>query len=278
MKSLRDQVAVVTGAASGIGRGTSLELAKAGAHVVVADINESGLQEVKQEIERLGRKALPVHCDVSKKEELERLAKRAVTEMGQVDILYNNAGVAVGGAMKDMTLADWEWLVDINLWAPIRLTHYLLPHMIERGRGHIVTTASMAGIVGVSGLAAYCVTKFGMVGMSEALRGEVADNGIDVSVVCPGYVKTNIVRAARYKGASAAMIKEDGMPPLPSWYGYPVEKAAKDIVRGIREGKGYILIGPDAPILWQLKRLSPEIIFRINKYLFGRMRKEYEGR
>lgn len=214
MKDLRDQVAIVTGAASGIGKATSFELARKGAHLVLADINEKGLTETAREIERMGRKALPIQTDVSKKEDLDNLARRAVTEMGQVDILYNNAGVGAGGAMLDMPLADWEWQVDINYWGPVRLTHNLLPHFVERRRGHIVTTASMAGIIGVAGLAAYSSTKFAMVGFSEALRAEVADYGVDVSVVCPGYVKTNIVKVARYRGEGMQGMAGHG-PKLP---------------------------------------------------------------
>ncbi len=275
MKDLRNQVALVTGAASGIGKASSIEFARAGCNLVLADINEKGLEETARTIQSMGRKTITVLTDISKKEEVNNLAKRAVTEMGQVDVLYNNAGVASGGAMKDMPLADWEWQVDINFWGPIRLTHALLPHMIERRAGHIVTTASMAGIVGVAGLAAYSATKFGMVGFSEALRAEVAGYGVDVSVVCPGYVKTNIAQASRFRGEHGKEIKVVGEagPELPSWYGYPPEKAARDIVRGVRKRKGYILIGPDARPLWEIKRLSPELYFRINRWLFGQMQR-----
>jgi NAD(P)-dependent dehydrogenase (short-subunit alcohol dehydrogenase family) len=262
MKNLAGKVALVTGAAGGIGRGCALELAKAGAQLVLADIDENGLAAVENEVIALGTRALAVPTDVARPEAVERLAARAIEEMGRVDLLLNNAGVSVVAPAAKMTIDDWEWIVSINLWGPVRLIHALLPQMVARGSGHVVNVASMAGLVGAPGMSAYSLTKFGIVGYSEALRLEAAEHGIEVTVVCPGYVRTNLHRATRYRNEGFRRF----LDAPPRWYGVPVEAAAKRIVDGIRRREGIVTIGPERAG-WLLKRLSPEVAFRTSRWL-----------
>lgn len=272
MKSIHNKIALVTGAASGMGRATAMEMARKGAHLILVDINEKGLKEVAASIQRMESRAHIIVANLALKEEIARVAKTALEQEDHIDILYNNAGVALLEEIKDTTTEDWEWLVDINMWAPIRLTQALLPHMIERGTGHIVTTASVAGLMGAPMLGAYSVTKFGMVGYSEALRAEVAQYGISVSAVCPGVVRTNLVETIKTPGVKEGMSKQ--MDRYPSWIGLDEMEAGKQIVKGIRKNKGFILIAREAKPLWLLKRISPEATYFMNRLMFKVLRSE----
>ena len=266
MRDFQNRVSLVTGAASGIGRATALELARHGSHLILADINLDGLTQLAHEIRALGRRVLGVPVDLSKKDEVEQLARVAIREMKQVDLLFNNAGVLYMGEARQMDLETWEWIIGVNVWGPIRLTHALLPHMIERGSGHIVTTASIAGLVGTPGVAAYSLTKFAMVGVSEALRVELKPHGIDVSVVCPGPVKTSLSDTGRFGNEDAQKTSSEG---ILNQMAYSAERVAREIVRGVRKGKGQIVITPTAHAMWNLKRFSPELSFQINRLLWN---------
>ena len=192
------KVAVITGAASGIGRATALALARESADIVLSDINEDRLQQVRAEIEAVGRKAVTVRTDVSKLADIQNLFDRSVAAMGRVDILMNNAGVHMLGTIENVTLADWEWIVSINMWGVIYGIHVFLPHMLERGSGHIVNTGSMSGLnpIGEASIP-YAATKCAVVGISEGLASYLRPKGIGVTVVCPGFVLTNIGKGGR---------------------------------------------------------------------------------
>ena len=193
------KVAVITGAASGIGRATALALAREGADIVLSDIDRDGLEQVRAEIESLGRKAVTVRADVSKLADIENLFAASIAAMGRVDILMNNAGVHMMGPIENITLADWEWIVGINVWSVIYGIHVFLPHMLERGSGYIVNTGSMAGLnpVGEASIP-YAATKCAVVGISEGLAGYLRPKGIGVTVVCPSFVQTNIGKGGRF--------------------------------------------------------------------------------
>lgn len=271
MKNLKGKTALVTGAASGIGLACAKELAREGAVLILNDVNGERLDDAAEECRRIGATTYAIQADLAKKPDITRLAKQALEQAGRVDLLYNNAGVMYLGPVKEMKLSDWEWIVDINLWGPVRLTHALLPHFLERKSGHIVTTASMAGLVGVPGLTAYSLTKFAMVGFSEALRAEIAGEGIDVSVVCPNIVESGITEIGHYASADAEKTAKKGMA---SGIAYPASKAAKDIVRGIKQNKGIITTAPGARPMWALKRISPEAMSRVNRFLWRRGKRD----
>lgn len=192
------KVAVVTGGGSGIGRATAIALAKEGADVVVAARNEASLTPVCEEIRALGRQAVAVGTDVSKLADVRNLFDRSVEAMGRVDILMNNAGVHMMGPIENTSIDDWQWMISINLWGVIHGVNVFLPHMLERGSGHIVNTASIAGQVGgLDGALPYTTTKFAVVGFSEGLAVHLRPKGIGVSVLCPGLVQTDIVSRQR---------------------------------------------------------------------------------
>jgi NAD(P)-dependent dehydrogenase (short-subunit alcohol dehydrogenase family) len=195
------EIAVITGGASGIGRGAALALARRGADVVLADVNDLRLGQVEAEIVALGRRVLAVHCDVSRDEDVQRLADRAESELGPVGIVMNNAGVVLRGALEDVDISDWQWCFGINVFGVIRGINAFLPRMIERRHGHIVNTGSVAGMVALTGEGApYIASKFAVVGLTEALVLYCHPFGIGVSLLCPGGVKTNLAETGRSIG------------------------------------------------------------------------------
>jgi NAD(P)-dependent dehydrogenase (short-subunit alcohol dehydrogenase family) len=200
------KVAVITGGASGIGRGTALAMARRGADVIIADINDVRLEETRAAIAALGQRALAVHCDVSQDADVERLGEIALNTMGHVDILMNNAGVVLRGALELIPVADWEWSFSINLLGVVRGIRAFLPHMLKRGSGYIINTGSVAGLIALTGEGApYVASKFAVVGLSEALALYARPRGIGVSVLCPGSVDTNLLETERAIGITPEM-------------------------------------------------------------------------
>jgi NAD(P)-dependent dehydrogenase (short-subunit alcohol dehydrogenase family) len=192
------KIAVVTGAASGIGRFVAIALAREGADVVLADLNRDGLAEARREVEALGRRGLAVPTDVTKLGDIQNLFDLTISEMDRVDILINNAGVHITGPVEKTTIDDWKWIVDVNLWGVVNGINVFLPHMLDRGSGYIVNTASSAGLAGVLDRSIpYTTTKFAVVGLSEGLAVYLRDRGIGVTVICPGMVSTNIGASQR---------------------------------------------------------------------------------
>jgi len=195
------EIAVVTGGASGIGRGTALALARAGADIVLADIHAERLATTSEDIRRLGRRVLAVQCDVSNDEDVARLADDVEAELGPVGLLMNNAGVVLRGALEEISLADWQWCFGINVFGVIRCIRAFLPGMIARRHGWIVNTGSVAGLVALTGEGApYVASKFAVVGLSEALALYCRPFGIGVSLLCPGGVRTNLAETGRSIG------------------------------------------------------------------------------
>ena len=197
---IQGKIAVVTGAGSGIGKAIAVSLAKEGADVVISDINEQGMAETAKEITNLGGKNISVKTDVSKLESIENLYQQTISEMGDVDILVNNAGVHMSGPLSGVTIDDWKWMIDINLWSVIYGVHVFLPHFMKKDSGYFVNTASIAGQVGVLDTSTpYTASKFAVVGLSEsmALFLKQKSKGVGVTVICPGVVETNIGKGSR---------------------------------------------------------------------------------
>ena len=197
MRELRDRVAVVTGAASGIGRATATRLAREGMKVVVADIDASALGTFAEELHTAGHDAIAVPTDVRSREAIEALRDAALATFGAVHVVHNNAGVVAAGAVEEISLELWTWVLDVDLWSVIHGVRTFLPLLKAQGEGHIVNTASTAGLQANPGIAPYNVAKFGVVALSETMRYELDGTGVGVSVLCPGAVNTRIVQAER---------------------------------------------------------------------------------
>jgi NAD(P)-dependent dehydrogenase (short-subunit alcohol dehydrogenase family) len=210
MENLAGKVAVITGGASGIGFATAKALAAKGAKIVIADIEAAALDKAVTALSSSGGKVAGVFCDVANLASVQHLADQAFSKMGAVHIVFNNAGVAVGGPIIEMKHSDWEWIIKVDLWGPIHGVEVFLPRMIEqRQGGHMLFTASFAGLVPNEGLGPYCVAKYGVVALTEVLRREIRQHDIGVSVLCPMRVETNIGssernRAADFGGAEAS--------------------------------------------------------------------------
>lgn len=200
MKEFKDKVAVVTGAASGIGRGMANRFAAEGMKVALADIEEEALAETEAELRSKGARVLALRTDVSKAADVEALARKTVDAFGAVHVLCNNAGVAVPGLSWELTVADWEWVFGVNLWGVIHGIRVFVPIMLAQDEeGHIVNTASTAGLLSHPGIPVYSVTKHGVVTLSEILHQELSLSGAKVkaSVLCPMYVNTRIADCDR---------------------------------------------------------------------------------
>jgi NAD(P)-dependent dehydrogenase (short-subunit alcohol dehydrogenase family) len=204
MKSFEGKVAVVTGGASGIGRGIALALAGRGANVVIADLHELRLVETVRALEGLGVKALGMRCDVTSDADVERLRDETIDRFGRVDVLCNNAGVSVLGPPERAEMADWQWILDVNVLGIVRGVRAFVPAMIARGEGHVVNTASVAGTWAYSWDAGpYITSKFAAYGYSEVMARSLRPHGVGVTVLCPGLVSTNLGETARFSGVPA---------------------------------------------------------------------------
>jgi NAD(P)-dependent dehydrogenase (short-subunit alcohol dehydrogenase family) len=211
---LRGRTAVVTGGASGIGRALILRFARDGANVVVADVDEPGMASVAGEAQALGVKAVAVRTDVSERSDVEALATRAFEAFGAVHVLCNNAGVAAWGGIESATHRDWQWVLGVNLWGVIHGVEAFVPRMIARGEpGHIVNTASMAGLIASKGLGVYNTSKYAVVGLSETLAKDLRPYRIGVSVLCPLGVQTRIRDSERNR--PTALRNERAEPATP---------------------------------------------------------------
>jgi NAD(P)-dependent dehydrogenase (short-subunit alcohol dehydrogenase family) len=257
MDQLTGRTAVITGGASGIGLATARELRSEGMHVVLADVEREPLERAAAELD-----ALPVVCDVGDLASVHELADAAHDRFGEVHLLFNNAGVAVFGPVAAASHADWEWVMRVNLWGPIHGVEAFLPRMIDQGTGgHVLFTASFAGLAPNVGLGVYCVTKYGTVALAEVLGKELRPHDIGVSVLCPMRVATNIGSAERNRPvelggpgfapepvAEADAAAAAGPDPGESTAEddllgrmLPVEDVAADVVRAVRDGRLYVI-------------------------------------
>jgi len=273
--TLAGKLAVVTGAASGIGRETALALARAGADLAVCDLNEAGLGETASTAGALGRRVLTRRVDVARRDDVRGFAADVHREHEAVDVLVNNAGVGLGGGFLDTALEDWEWVVSINLWGVIHGCHFFLPPMVKRGRGgHVVNVSSVAGYLATAQLAAYSTTKFAVFGLSEALRDELRPHGIGVTTVCPGLINTPITTSARMLGRYGTEAARAALVTTYRRRNYGPERVAAAIVKAIVRNRAVAPVSPEAWVMYVLKRLSPGLTARINAALQARLERQ----
>lgn len=250
-------VAVITGAGSGIGRSLSLQLAAAGAQIALQDINEVGLAETQQLIEQAGGKAIAYKVDVGSKEEIYAAKEDVIKDFGHVDLVVNNAGVALYRlSLMDVSQEEFDWLMNINFWGVVHGTRAYLPHLMERQEAYVINISSVFGLVGVVHNGPYCCSKFAVRGFSESLRAETLSTNLRVMVVHPGGIKTNIARNARTRGEDP--MREKDVANFEKAFKTTPDKAAETIMKGIARNKSRILIGSDARMIDFFTRLMPE--------------------
>ena len=256
--------AVVTGAGSGLGRALCQELARRGARILASDID---LDAVAKTVGALGSSgAHPARCDVTNLAEVEALACEAERLLGGVDLVINNAGVAVGGSIGDIPIEDWQWVVGVNLWGVIHGCHVFTPRLRAQQRGHILNVASAAGLLCMPNLGPYNATKSAVVALSETLYAELAPDGVGVSVLCPTFFQTNIANAARLDGNAELL---DTVRQLMASARVQADDVARAALDGVARGDLHILPHADGRWLWRLKRLNPGVFQRLTPKLLA---------
>jgi NADP-dependent 3-hydroxy acid dehydrogenase YdfG len=257
VKDFKNKVVVITGAGSGIGRALALNFAGKGARLALSDVNEAGLAETVALAEKAG--APDVHSarlDVADRAAFVAYAKDVAGHFGQVNVVINNAGVALAGNAVDLAYDDMDWIVGINFWGVVHGTKEFLPYLIESGDGHVVNLSSLFGLLAIPGQSAYNATKFAVRGFTEALREEmlIAGHKVGVTSVHPGGIKTGIARNARVsdkedKAATAKLFDEKLAKMTP-------ERAAEIIIKGITKNQARVLVGLDAHALHNFQKFT----------------------
>jgi NAD(P)-dependent dehydrogenase (short-subunit alcohol dehydrogenase family) len=259
------KTALVTGAASGIGRATAVAFAQAGADLVLCDVDEKGLAETERMARELGRNVLSRKVDVSDARAMQAFADEVHQKHDALDILVNNAGVGLGGGFLDTSLEDWKWILGINVWGVIHGCHAFVPRMVEKKRGgHVVIVSSAAGYSPSAMLVAYSTTKFAVLGLAENLRLELAPHGIGVTAICPGIINTPITRNSRLRGKAAEPGAQARMQKFYEKRNYGPEKVAEGILAAVAKNRGVAPISPEAWGFYLLKRLSPALFDKVS--------------
>ncbi len=249
----------VTGAASGLGRAFCLELAKRGARIVVGDRDLPGAEQTAEQVRALGAEAVAVSSDVSRLEEVEALAAEAEERFGGVDLVINNAGVAVAGMTGEVPMQDWEWILKINLWGVIYGCHVFAPRFKAQGKGHILNVASAAGLLCAPGMGPYNVTKAGVIALSETLCAELAPAGVGVTVLCPTFFRTGIIDNAR-KGDQGAEFEKIAHT-LSNASKIQAADVARIALKCCDENRLSSVPMADGRWAWRLKRTLPELYY-----------------
>jgi len=257
MKDFKDKVAVVTGGASGLGLAMARRFAAEGMKLVLADIEEEALRRVELELRKAGVPVIGIWTDVSRSQDIERLAEKTLTTFGAAHVLCNNAGVAPSGAVWENTVADWEWVLGVNVWGVIHGVRTFLPIMLRQDTEcHVVNTASVAGLLSVPNMGIYCVSKHAVVTLSECLHHDLAQRRakIGVSVLCPAYVPTGIVDSERNRPAllrnpprtktPEELAREEQMRHAVLSGRISAEQVSKKVFEAVRDDRFYVLTHP----------------------------------
>jgi len=269
MNKFNNKITIITGGASGIGQALSEELGKRGSIIIVADINQEQAQNVAEKINKHGGKAKPYLLDVTNSLNVEKMIQDTVNKFGRIDYIFNNAGISISGEIKNMDLKQWKQILDVNLMGVIYGSTIAYEVMRKQEFGHIINTASIAGLSPIPMATAYTATKHAVVGLSTAMRAEAADLGVKVSVVCPGAVRTNMFK--NYIDVKNIKAKNNN-PNLSSRFFMDPNKCARIILRGVARNKGIITISALTKILWWLYRINPQICIFLTRKVFNNVR------
>jgi NAD(P)-dependent dehydrogenase (short-subunit alcohol dehydrogenase family) len=258
--------AVITGAASGLGRELAIGLARRGWKILIADINRTGMEQTLTLVRQAGGKGEVYDCDVSRPENVQSMADYCFSTWKSVDLLVNNAGVAAAGFAGDIKLEDWHWCVGINFWGMLHGCHSFIPGMKAQGGGHIINVASCAGIFSLMEMGPYNVTKAAIISLSETIRTELAPHNIGVTVVCPMFFNTNLLNNMRY----VDQFQHDFAHSAFEHGRLSAEQIAEMAIKAYEKNRLYLIPQFTGKIFWILKRLSPEIFYRAMEFTMSR--------
>lgn len=260
-KSHKSHNVLITGASQGAGRATALRFAQAGYGVALAARRGDRLEAVAEEVRALGRRAIAIPTDVGEAEPVEALVEGAIATLGPLDVLINNAGICLTGPAEHTTLADWQAILNTNLWGCIHTINALLPHFLERGQGTIVNLGSFGGKMPLPQMTAYCTSKYAVTGLSDTLRLELAPKGIHVATVHPGVINSDFLERAQFRGGSEgeASRRQAQMAETlkGSWVSQP-EEIAEAVWRAVAKRQNEVVVGPVA-IATEVHRLFPQL-------------------
>ena len=268
MKEFGGKVAAITGAGSGIGRALALNLARRGTHLALCDIDEVGLSETVGQCEGFGVKVTSQRIDVADRDAVYAWADQVVEDHGKVNLIFNNAGVALGATIDSMSYEDFEWLMQINFWGVVYGTKAFLPHLKASGEGHIVNLSSVFGLISIPSQSAYNAAKFAVRGFTDALRMEleITPCGVSSTTIHPGGIKTNIVRNGRFDEGSLTAVGADPEQLRKDFdkiaFTTP-KRAARQILTAVERDRRRALIGPDAKMFDLLARLPAGVYQRV---------------
>jgi short-subunit dehydrogenase len=260
MKNFTDKVAAITGAGSGMGRSLAVLLAKRGCHLALSDVNEAGLAETVRLVADSAVKVTSQRLDVANKDDVFAWADKVVADHGKVNLIFNNAGVALGSAVDGGSYEDFEWLMNINFWGVVHGTKAFLPYLKQAGEGHIINTSSLFGLIAVPSQSAYNASKFAVRGFTEALRQELELENVNVSAtsVHPGGIKTNIAKAARMdKSVESIGMSVNSTAKFEKLFRTTADDAAAQMIRAVEKNQRRLLIGNDAKVLDLMARVFP---------------------
>jgi len=250
ISDFNEQVAVVTGAASGIGRALAEALAQRGARLVLADVEQAPLEALSEALSKAGTPTLAVLTDVSRRESVQALASKAFAQFKQVHLLFNNAGVGVGGPLQEARQADWEWVLGVNLWGVIHGIEAFVPAMLRQQKpGHVINTASMAGLIASKDLGVYNASKAAVVSLSETLAKDLRETPLGVTVVCPMGVQTRITESERNRPAHLGNSAEAVPELLGRWL--PPEVVAEQILSAVLADEPYVVTHYEGADFWR---------------------------
>jgi NAD(P)-dependent dehydrogenase (short-subunit alcohol dehydrogenase family) len=260
--TLRGATALVTGAGSGIGRATSIALAREGTNVLAVDIDETNAKTTAAACADHGVDATAYQCDVADRAAVVALAERVGREHGALDVLVNNAGVGMSGRFLDMTMDDWDWIRSINLDGVLNGCHAFVPAMIARRKGHVVNVSSGLGYIPSAMTPAYSTTKAAVLMFSRSVRADWARERVGVSAICPGVINTPIIDATRFAGA-LDVPKARAMAKRGFSRGHSPDLVAKAIVRAIKRNEAVVPVGFESTLGWYLSRYLPQSISQV---------------
>jgi short-subunit dehydrogenase len=254
MREIRGKWALVTGAASGIGRAIALRLAREGAHLFLVDIDEAGLASAVEEARLQGVQVIGRRCDVAEPREVSAAVAEVLARCGVVDILVNNAGISYYGRTDRMSAEHWDRLMRVNVLSHLQFTRELLPSLLERQEAHVLNVCSVLGLIGMPKVTAYCTSKFAMVGFSESLRNEFGRQGLGVTALCPGFVSTNLFTNAPLEESA----DEHKLPPR--LICTTPERVAKAAIKAIYRNRRLVVVEAFARLMYGLKRFAPWLL------------------